>query len=135
MYLQHWHGWCHMKLQPSRRKFGVHHTTMHHVTACKATYVRCMRVFSASSDRCSHVQCQFCWMLSVCVFSACSDRYCLCVSASSDRCYVCSAPVLSGVMCVFSISSDRCYVCSVPVLTVTGVCVFSASSDRCYVCV
>ena len=42
--LQRWHGWCHMKLQPSRRKSCVHHTTMHHVTSCKATYVRCMRV-------------------------------------------------------------------------------------------
>ena len=42
--LKHWHGWCHMKLQPSRRKFCVHHTTMHHVTSCKATYVMCMRV-------------------------------------------------------------------------------------------
>ena len=31
-----------MKLQPSWRKFCVHHTTMHHVTSCKATYVRCM---------------------------------------------------------------------------------------------
>ena len=40
MYLQRWHGWCHMKLQPSRRKFCVQHTTMHHVTSCKATYVR-----------------------------------------------------------------------------------------------
>ena len=44
VYLQHWHGWCHMKLQPSRRKFCVHHTTMLHVTSCKAAYVRCMRV-------------------------------------------------------------------------------------------
>ena len=44
VYLQRWHGWCHMKLQPSRRKFCVHHTTMPHVTSCKATYVRCMRV-------------------------------------------------------------------------------------------
>ena len=42
--LKRWHGWCHMKLQPSRRKFCVHHTTLHHVTSCKATYVRCMRV-------------------------------------------------------------------------------------------
>ena len=42
--LKRWHGWCRMKLQPSRRKFCVHHTTMHHVTSCKATYVRCMRV-------------------------------------------------------------------------------------------
>ena len=30
MYLQHWRGWCHMKLQPSWRKSCVHHTTMHH---------------------------------------------------------------------------------------------------------
>ena len=44
VHLQRWHGWCHMKLQPSRRKFCVHHTTMHHVTSRKATYVRCMRV-------------------------------------------------------------------------------------------
>ena len=43
-YLQRWHGWCHMKLQPSRRKSCVHHTTMHHVTSCKAKYVRCMGV-------------------------------------------------------------------------------------------
>ena len=42
--LQRWHGWCHMELLPSRRTFCVHHTTMHHVTSCKATYVRCMRV-------------------------------------------------------------------------------------------
>ena len=39
MYLQRWHGWCHMKLQPSRPKSCVHHTTMLHVTSCKATYV------------------------------------------------------------------------------------------------
>ena len=44
VYLQRWHGWCHIKLLPSRRKFCVHHTTMHHVTSCKATYVRCMHV-------------------------------------------------------------------------------------------
>ena len=43
VYLQRWHGWCHMKLLPSRGKFCVHHTTMHHVTSCKATYVRCIR--------------------------------------------------------------------------------------------
>ena len=24
VYIQHWHGWCHMKLLPSRRKFCVH---------------------------------------------------------------------------------------------------------------
>ena len=44
VYLQRWHGWCHMKLLPSRGKFCVHHTTMHHVTSCKATYIRCVRV-------------------------------------------------------------------------------------------
>ena len=44
VYLQRWHGWCHMKLLPSRRKFRIHHTTMYHVTSCNATYVRCMRV-------------------------------------------------------------------------------------------
>ena len=32
-----------MKLQPSRCNFCVHHTTMYHVTSCKATYVKCMR--------------------------------------------------------------------------------------------
>ena len=37
-----------MKLQPSRRKFCVHHTTMHHVTSCKATYIRCMRVLAVT---------------------------------------------------------------------------------------
>ena len=42
VYLQRWHGWCHIKLLPSRRKFCVHHTTMHHVTSCKATYVMCV---------------------------------------------------------------------------------------------
>ena len=31
VYLQSSHGWCHMKLLPFRRKFCVHHTTMHHV--------------------------------------------------------------------------------------------------------
>ena len=41
VYVQRWHGWCHIKLQPSRRKFCVHHTTMLHVTSCKATAVAC----------------------------------------------------------------------------------------------
>ena len=36
VYLQCWHGWCHMKLQLSQCKFCVHHTTMHHVTSPKA---------------------------------------------------------------------------------------------------
>ena len=27
--LKRWHGWCHMKLMPSRRKFCVYHTSMH----------------------------------------------------------------------------------------------------------
>ena len=39
VYLISWHGWCHMKLQPS-----WHKSCVHHVTSCKATYVRCMRV-------------------------------------------------------------------------------------------
>ena len=26
VYLQHWHGWCQIKLQLSQRKFCVHHT-------------------------------------------------------------------------------------------------------------
>ena len=42
--LKRWHGWCHMKLLASWRKFCVHHTTMLHVTSCKATHVRCMHV-------------------------------------------------------------------------------------------
>ena len=42
--LKRWHGWYHTKLLPSRRKFCVHHTTILHITSCKATYVRCMRV-------------------------------------------------------------------------------------------
>ena len=47
VYLQRWHGWCHKNLLPERVTLGtfcVHHTTMHRVTSCKATYVRCMRV-------------------------------------------------------------------------------------------
>ena len=45
MYLHRWPGWCHtMKLLPSRRVCVPHHTTMHHVTSCKATNVRCIRV-------------------------------------------------------------------------------------------
>ena len=40
MYLQRWHGWCHMKQQPSRRKFCVHHTIMHHVTPSEQHTVR-----------------------------------------------------------------------------------------------
>ena len=44
VYLQRWHGWCHMKLLLSQRRFCVHHTTMHHVTSCKATYIGCMLV-------------------------------------------------------------------------------------------
>ena len=44
VYLQHWHGWCHMKLLPSQHRFCVHHTTMHHVTSCKATCIWCMCV-------------------------------------------------------------------------------------------
>ena len=29
VYLQHWHGWCHVKLLPSRCKFCVHHAPCH----------------------------------------------------------------------------------------------------------
>ena len=42
--LKHWYGWCHLKLLPSWHKFCVHHLNMHHVTSCKATYIRCMGV-------------------------------------------------------------------------------------------
>ena len=35
-----------MKLLQSRRKFCVHHTTLHHITSCKATYVRRMGSFT-----------------------------------------------------------------------------------------
>ena len=38
-YLQRWHGWCHVKMLPSRRKSCVHHTTMLHVTSCKVSKV------------------------------------------------------------------------------------------------
>ena len=55
MYLQCRHGWCHMKLLPSQHKFCVHHTTMHHVTSCKATYVRCMH--HATSCKATDVKC------------------------------------------------------------------------------
>ena len=47
VYLQRWHGWCHKNLLPERVDLGafcVHHTTMHRVTSCKATYIRCVRV-------------------------------------------------------------------------------------------
>ena len=33
VYLQRWHGWCHMKLKPSRRKSCVHHYPYNH-TPC-----------------------------------------------------------------------------------------------------
>ena len=36
VYLQRWHGWCHVKLLPSWRVL-LHHTTMHRVASCKAT--------------------------------------------------------------------------------------------------
>ena len=36
------HGWCQVKLLPSRRTFCVHHTTTHHGLLHKATYVGCM---------------------------------------------------------------------------------------------
>ena len=34
------HGWCHVRLLPSRRMFGVHHATMHQFTvSLEATYI------------------------------------------------------------------------------------------------
>ena len=45
--LKLWHGLCHMKLLLSQHKFCVHHTTMHHVTSCKATYIKCMHVWAS----------------------------------------------------------------------------------------
>ena len=65
--LKHWHGLCHMKLQPSRRKFSVHHTTMLHVTSCKANISTCrvhfrcsiksflQLYFSASKKKCANI--------------------------------------------------------------------------------
>ena len=46
MYLQCWHGWCYMKLLPSRHKFCVHHTTMslmqsHILKVCACLAVTC----------------------------------------------------------------------------------------------
>ena len=42
------HGWCHVKLLPSWRKFYVHHTAMHQftVTLFKATYMHAACLFS-----------------------------------------------------------------------------------------
>ena len=47
VYLRRWH---HMKLLPSRREFCVHHTTVHHVTSCKATYDG--KVYACSAATC-----------------------------------------------------------------------------------
>ena len=44
VYLQRWHGWCHNWETAAISARSVPHTTMHHVTSRKATYVRCMRV-------------------------------------------------------------------------------------------
>ena len=53
-----------MKLQPSRRKFSVHHTTMHHVTSCKATcdhnYILHQK-WKASNQHFWRKCCQKCW--------------------------------------------------------------------------
>ena len=38
--LQRWHGWCHIKLLPSRHILFTPYK--HHINSCKATYVRCM---------------------------------------------------------------------------------------------
>ena len=43
--IKRWHGWCHMKLLPSRRKFCVHHTTMHQFTVSRHAKVHaCLAV-------------------------------------------------------------------------------------------
>ena len=58
--LQRWRGWCHMKLQPSWRKFCIHHTTMLHVTSCKATYYhRLVAVILLVSSRHYHCHHQY----------------------------------------------------------------------------
>ena len=45
VYLQHWHGWYHMKLLPSRRNLCTPcNYAPCHVTSFEATYVRCVCV-------------------------------------------------------------------------------------------
>ena len=47
IYIAVWllHGWCHSKLLPSRRVLCTpYNHAPYHVTSCKVTYVRCMRV-------------------------------------------------------------------------------------------
>ena len=47
IYIAVWllHGWCHSKLLPSRRVLCTpYNHAPYHVTSCKFTYVRCMRV-------------------------------------------------------------------------------------------
>ena len=65
MWLQHWHGWCHMKLQPSQHKFCVHHTTMHHVTPLSITINEILKRLSSLPIL---MQESFWWW-------QCSDRY------------------------------------------------------------
>ena len=44
VYLQCWHGWCPMKLLPSRRKFCVHHTTWHFMQSHIGKVYACLAV-------------------------------------------------------------------------------------------
>ena len=44
VYLQRWHGWCHMKLLPSRCKFCVHHTTCHFMQSHMRKAYACLAV-------------------------------------------------------------------------------------------
>ena len=50
VYLQRWHGWCHMKLQPSRRKFCVHHTTM--LSPCHIMQSHIRKVYACLAVTC-----------------------------------------------------------------------------------
>ena len=61
VYLQHWHGWCHMKLLPFRHVLSRYttHPAMHNVTSCKAAYVRCM-IYCSS---CNNVSKRYFWII------------------------------------------------------------------------
>ena len=44
VYLQRWHGWCHMKLQPSQRKSCVHHAPCHFMQSHIRKVYACLAV-------------------------------------------------------------------------------------------
>ena len=46
------HGWCHMKLLPSRRRFCVYHTTMHHIISLYAKPHNLRRVHACFAVTC-----------------------------------------------------------------------------------